>query len=234
MASDAPRALRLTTQVVVGLAVVGFGLLLTARNLGWVAEHQVRDVMRLWPLVFVGIGVLKMVQATCASSRVFAGLLIGVGAWLTAEEFYNVPYHFWDWWPLLLIAMGVLLITRATQGSSAAVPVIADQSSSEFAFWSGIQRRISSPNFAHANLTAIMGGIEIDLRNAGAANGHAVIEVFAMWGGIDIKVSPDWRVSNEVTAIMGGAVDNSTGTQAARNHLTIRGVVFMGGVEIKT
>jgi predicted membrane protein len=229
---EVPRRLRLTTQVVVGLGVIGFGLILTARNLGWIDRVQLHEILRYWPLLIVAVGLLKFVQATCTSARVFAGLMVVVGAWLTADHFYNLQFHFWDWWPLVLVAFGLHIILRAGLGPPAAVDR-GDTGSNEFAFWSGIQRRIASPNFASASLTAIMGGIEIDLRAAGAANGQAVIDVFALWGGIEIRVSPDWAVHNQVTAIMGGAVDSSAGTQAARHHLTVRGFVLMGGIEIK-
>ena len=78
-----------------------------------------------------------------------------------------------------------------------------------------------------------MGGIELDLRQAGTENGEAVIDVFVLWGGIEITVPPDWTVSNQVTPILGGAEDKSTGTQQARNRLIVKGVVIMSGVDIK-
>jgi predicted membrane protein len=108
------------------------------------------------------------------------------------------------------------------------------QTMEELAIWSGVERRVSTPNFKRADLTAVMGGIEFDLRQAGADQGEAVIEVFVLWGGIEITVPPDWAVSNEVTAIMGGAEDSSSGTQQSRNRLVVKGVVIMGGLEIKT
>ena len=96
------------------------------------------------------------------------------------------------------------------------------QSLSEFAMWSGLQRRVASPAFRRAELTAIMGGIELDLRQAGTENGEAVIDVFVMWGGIEITVPPDWAVSNQVTPILGGSEDKSTGTQQSRNRLIVK------------
>ena len=232
MNGDVPRAVRLTSQVVVGLGVIGFGLLLTARNVGWIDRDQLHHILRFWPLLIVAVGLLKFVRATCAQARVFAGFMMLVGVWLTAGEFYSIEFRFSDWWPLVLVGFGVLLITRATGGPPSPVER-GGTGSQEFAFWSGIQRRIAQPNFTGANLTAIMGGIELDLRPAGTASGEAVIDVFALWGGIEITVPPDWAVHNKVTAIMGGADDTSSGTQAARHHLIVRGFVLMGGVEIK-
>ena len=53
----------------------------------------------------------------------------------------------------------------------------------------GVIRRSNSQTFEGADLTAVMGGCEIDLRQASMApGGEAVIDVFAFWGGIDVKV----------------------------------------------
>ena len=100
--------------------------------------------------------------------------------------------------------------------------------------WACKQRRVSSTTFRHADLTAIMGGIELDLRQAATANGEAVVDLFVMWGGVEIWVPPDWAVSNQVGLLMGGAEDKSSGTQDARHRLVVRGFVLMGGIEIKT
>jgi hypothetical protein len=45
----------------------------------------------------------------------------------------------------------------------------------------------STPDFRGGELTAVMGGIELDLRNAGLQN-EATLNVFAMWGGIELKI----------------------------------------------
>jgi hypothetical protein len=123
---------------------------------------------------------------------------------------------------------------KAREVVAGAPGVSTDESFSEVAVWAGKQRRIAVPSFQRADLTAIMGGVEIDLRAAGTAGGEAVIDVFVMWGGIEVWVPPDWVVVNKVGVLMGGVEDKSTGTQDARNRLVVRGFVIMGGMEIKT
>ena len=136
---------------------------------------------------------------------------------------------------MLLVLGGVWLIARAWDGGrETPAPNVGDAGGSEFAFWSGVKRRVASPAFRRADLTAVMGGIEMDLRPAATATGDAVIDVFVMWGGIEITVPPDWAVSNRIVPLMGGIVDKSTGTQEAKHRLHLRGFVLMGGVEIKT
>jgi hypothetical protein len=218
----------LTPQIVVGLLIIVWGLLLTGSNLGWLPSE-----VGFWPLAIVALGVAKIVLATCRSSRVFGGILVLAGLWITAEQMYDVRLHFWQWWPLLLVAGGVMLIARAWE-HRAPVPEVAADGGAEIAFWSGVERRVSSPDFRRADLTAIMGGIELDLRGASTATGTAVVDVFALMGGIEITVPTDWVVVNQILPILGGVEDKSTGTQASQHRLILRGFVLMGGVEIKT
>lgn len=224
------RGFKLTAQALFGLLVVAFGLLLTADNLDLL---DARRVLIYWPLGVVAVGLVKFVQATGTSGRVAGGVIASVGLLLTAQETLGWNVSVDDWWPIALIVLGVLILTRSSgRAMSEAVPAAADAQVSEFAFWAGKVRRTASPAFQRADLTAVMGGVELDLRGATAAPGGAVIDVFVMWGGIEIWVPPDWAVSNEVMVLMGGADDKSTGAQDARSRLTVRGFCVMGGIEI--
>jgi hypothetical protein len=106
---------------------------------------------------------------------------------------------------------------------------------SALAIMSGIQRRSNSPAFAGADLTAIMGGCEIDLRQASIAPGtEASMDIFAFWGGIDVKVPRDWTVVTNAIPLMGGIEDKTDPPQPlSGKRLVLRGIVVMGGVVIK-
>jgi predicted membrane protein len=223
--------MRLTPQALLGLLVIFFGLLLTADNLGW---FQADEVLRYWPLGLMAVGLLKIVQGRGQSGRVAGAVLTLVGFMFTAEILLGWPIDFDDWWPLLLVALGIIVLMRSFGRPGGKVSASADASLSEFAFWSGKVRRSTSAAFERGDLTAVMGGVELDLRGAGTGGAQAVIDVFAMWGGIEIWVPPDWAVANEVTVLMGGAEDRSSGVQGAQNRLVVRGFVLMGGLEIKT
>lgn len=224
---------RITPQALVGLAIILFGLLLTGDNLDL---FEADELLRFWPLALVAFGLLKSAQSDVTSGKVFGGVVALVGLLLTVENVWDVDLDIGRWWPLILVGIGATIVWRAMHASQkpAMTSPGSDAEFSEFAFWSGKVRKNASPAFRRADLTAVMGGIEVDLRGAAAANGEAVIDVFAWWGGIEITVPPDWAVSNQVVAIMGGADDSSTGRQDARHRLIVRGVCVMGGVEIKT
>jgi hypothetical protein len=108
---------------------------------------------------------------------------------------------------------------------------------SALAIMGGVARRSNSQTFTGADLTAIMGGCEIDLRQASIAPGtEAVIDVFAFWGGIDIKVPEDWIVVVRAIPLMGGVEDKTrlpNPPPAIEKRLVISGIVVMGGVAVK-
>ena len=244
MSNESRATFRLTPQIVLGFCIIAFGVALTADNLGYADASQ---ILEWWPLGIALVGVIKLLQSSTGSGRVVGGVITFVGVALLGETLD--VFQIWAWWPVAMIAMGLVIVFRALGGSRSgpAAPgpagltpaggpagMTGESRLSELAIWSGVQRRVSSPVFRHADLTAVMGGIELDLRQAGTGGGEAVIDVFVMWGGIEITVPPDWAVSNQVLPIMGGAEDKSTGTQTSQNRLILRGVAIMGGVEVKT
>ena len=82
--------------------------------------------------------------------------------------------------------------------------------------------------------TAIMGGVEIDLRAAEFTSGQLTIRCFALMGGIDIVVPDDVTVEISGMAVMGGFSKRADG-QGAPGAPSIRvvGFALMGGVDVK-
>jgi hypothetical protein len=104
---------------------------------------------------------------------------------------------------------------------------------SAVAIMAGVSRGNNSRTFRGADLIAVMGGCEIDLRQA-AIHGEAVIDVFVMWGGIEIRVPEDWTVASQIMPLMAGVEDKTRPPLGATEHrLVLRGFALMGGVEIK-
>jgi hypothetical protein len=83
----------------------------------------------------------------------------------------------------------------------------------------------------------LMGGAEIDLREARFGPGVTEIEVFAVMGGAHIIVPPGVRVENMGAAFMGGfdlKAGDATALSAAHPVVRLSGLVIMGGVETET
>ena len=103
-----------------------------------------------------------------------------------------------------------------------------------FSVLSGSRRRWGRSIFRSADATCMMGGGELDLRDALLGpDGTAYIDVFVLMGGLNIFVPPGWTVICNVMPIMGGIVDKTrTIPSATTQQLILRGTTLMGGVEI--
>jgi predicted membrane protein len=223
---------RLTPQLLMGLLIISAGIIFTLDNIG-VAD--VRSYLRYWPVGLIAIGLLKLQQAR-GGGGAFGGLLfITAGAWLLLESFEIVNLSVWQLWPVLLVFFGASMVWQGIHGRSyrSGGTTDANATISGLAVLGGVSRGNNSRNFKGGDLTAVMGGCEIDLRQA-AIDGEAVLDVFAMWGGIEMRVPDDWTVVSRVIPVLGGFDDKTRPPQGAgAPRLVVRGFAIMGGIEVK-
>lgn len=220
---------RPTPQLVFGLILSTLGVLWTLDSMGIAdAEYYIR----YWPTAFIILGGAKLWQARGGQGGLGGVVLILIGTALMAEHLLPVNIDLFDLWPIVLVLLGGSLVWRSIVGR--AVPAGDSNSTiSAVAVLAGVNRGNNSGTFRGGDLMAVMGGCEVDLRQA-RIDGEAVIDVFAMWGGIEIRVPEDWTVIGRVTPLLGGYEDKTRPPQTASAHrLVLRGVVVMGGVEVK-
>lgn len=82
------------------------------------------------------------------------------------------------------------------------------------AVFGGTKIKVGPERFVDEEVTAIFGGITLDLREA-HIDEVASVTAFAMFGGVQILVPTGWRVSIGGIAIFGGYDDRTTGGHAA-------------------
>jgi len=223
-------------QVILGILVIGLGMLFLVDNLGlW----NFRQTLQFWPVAFIAVGVLKLVDSRRADGYFLGAVLVGVGVMMILNRL-GIIYFSWRMvWPVLLIALGAAVLYRAVTGRR--VPGMAmgmtasDDSFDVFAILGGFERRITTAAFRGGEATAIMGGCSLDLRNSSIdpVSGEAVVNVLAVWGGVTLKVPPDWTVILQGTPIMGGFVEKTVQPPDASKRLFVRGYVIMGGLEVR-
>lgn len=251
-ARDAP--LGTPAQIVLGLAVIVTGLFFLLANLGLI---DVDFTVHLWPSLLIVFGILKIMQ-----TRSTRGYLVGAGLMLTGGVLLlNAMgvFHF-EWhtlWPILLILLGVSVIfrspggrrmrRRASRGESAAggVPTLpyafdkprATRDGEEgvvdiTSVLGGHSSRLDVPFFRGGDITAIMGGCELDLRRC-SIEGEAVLNVFSLCGGISLKVPPDWSVVLQGVPILGGFEAKTIAPPDGAKRLLVRGYSILGGLEVR-
>jgi predicted membrane protein len=222
---------RLTPQLLVGVIVIAVGVLMTLDNLALIdAEHY----LRFWPVGLIAIGLLKLWHSREGFGGSFGGLMFTiVGTWLLLEQTALVRVSFWDMWPTLLVFFGGFLVWQGLSGPRRRAFTDTNSLVTAVAVLGGVARGNNSAAFRGGELTAVMGGCELDLRHA-AIDGEAVIDVFALWGGVEIRVPEEWTVVSRVTPLLGGVDDKTRPPQGSSKHrLVLRGFVIMAGVEVK-
>ncbi len=223
-------------RLIVGLVLAALGVLWTLDNLGLM---NASEITRWWPLLLVAVGVMKLTGIGMERQTGLGVFLTALGGLflLGAVDFVHVDLSILL--PLFFIFIGFQIAARAMRGPRDAggtgPGTDTDDFVRSFAFMAGITRVNASQAFRGGDLSAVMGGIQLDLDQAKPAGGRAVLDVFAVWGGIEIRVPENWRVELEATPVMAG-VDSSArlapGVEPV-GTLVVRGFVMMGGVDVK-
>lgn len=224
---------RFSAQFVLGLGIIAIGVLFTLDNLDMV---YARDYLKYWPAILVLVGAVQLAQPRGNPGRVMGIILVAAGGLMLLDRFDLIDFSFWDLWPVFIIIFGFSLLRRARGRSSWGARIQDDSDSfvSGMAILGGFARKNSSQDFQGGDLTAVMGGCELDLRRAVIKGNEATVEIFAFWGGVVIRIPEDWIVTVKVVPIMGGVEDSSVPPKnAGAKRLNITGYAIMGGAEIK-
>lgn len=260
--SSSERPTPLSTRIVLGGIVVAIGVLLLLGNLGWLDAHSV--LRSLWPLALVVAGAAMLRDSRHRRGNPWPWVLITAGIWIFADNMDWIAINIWDLIvPGILLYIGARLIYRSSEKSRSSkhdaegneasdgnpsmdaqpqpeqvrIPY-ADKSSEfvrAFAFMSYSDLHPVMRPLRGGDLSAVMGGIKLDLRDTGMEGDEAVLDVFTFWGGIEILVPPDWTISNKVTTLVGGFVDSRRPTNVIPTKmLIIRGFNLMSGIEVKS
>ena len=220
-------------RAVFGVAILMAGAILTLDNLGAIDAD---NFWELWPVLLIMLGASHLF-APRGSRKIGWGLFwSAAGVVLLMDNYGMIRFDVWELWPVVLIFVGGNILWQVFRpGQRAGKHTSHGTDSGEFdimAALAGVSRRINSSDFKGGSATAIMGGCELDLRDATIRNGPVEIELFSFWGGIQIRVPQEWDIHVKGTAIMGGYEDKTAGTGDGSQVLILTGTVFMAGVEI--
>jgi predicted membrane protein len=132
---------------------------------------------------------------------------------------------------IVIITIGVLLAesTEADRERST-----SDSRIEATAILGGNSQRSFTSAFEAADVVAFMGGVSLDLREAGIVGDEAVVEVFAMFGGVEIRVPENWVVIQEVHPVLGGVENRARAVPGDDSkRLIVRGNLLFGGLDIR-
>lgn len=230
------------------------GLLFIAAGIGYAG-----NVLDLWQfeIFFDGWWALFII-VPCAISIIDhgfdAGNVIGIGIGvmllLSAQNLIDFDIVWRLFVPLILIAIGLSVIFRHNRYKEFSAAKMADAASSGFqpsgdkskaragtteitAIFSSEKRALSSEISVGSRITAVFGGVEIDLRGATIAN-DIIIDCTAIFGGIDLYLPPQTPVYFDCFKMFAGASDERPSANAAAGgSVYITGTALFGGIEVR-
>jgi len=226
-----------SNRTLIGMVLVLAGLFLVIRNTGFFPEF-IDNVIFSWPMLLVAIGLVMTLGATEKTAGV---IVMAVGGFFMIPLVFRETFHMYNmFWPSIFIIAGVIFIVSRRKGwnSVSSKGIAGDDYIDYVNIFSGGERQIVSQSFKGGKISAVFGGIELDLTKANLAAGVSELEIACVFGGATIIVPDDWYVTIEVTPVLGGFSDSrklSPGrTVDSSKHLVIKGAVVFGGGEVKS
>jgi len=224
-------AVRITPKLIVGLGILTLGMLWTLDNLDILEADRITD---WWPVILIAAGAVRLLNPDAGKIGSIVLVVLGTGLLLDSLDVWN--FNVGDLIPLGIALIGGKLVWDALARRERPRPGAADPNADvhAFAMMAGVRRQSTSHEFRYADANAIMGGVELDLRDARMKDGEpATVDAFALWGGVEITVPENWRVVGKVMPVMGAFEDKTTNKTGTGPVLIVRGTAIMGGIEVK-
>jgi len=194
-----------------------------------------------WPLILIIAGLLGLLESR--SSKVGNLILLSLGIILQLNRLDMITGDIFKFFfPVVLIIIGInIIFSKGVKTHSSDADKenwnkkkINEDFLDHMVLMSGYESINQSQNFKGGRLTAIMGGIDLDLREANMIEKQAYLEVTAIMGGIDIITPRHWKVEVQGTPLLGSFSSKTMGAQDSEAPvLVIKGTAILGGVEIK-
>jgi predicted membrane protein len=224
-------------RVIIGVILVLAGLFLVMKNTG-IFPDSIVHILFSWQMLLVAIG---LVMTLGASEKTAGVIVMAVGGFFMIPLIFRETFHMYNmFWPAIFIIIGVIFIVTRRKGWGSVSPkgMVGDDYIDYVNVFSGGERQIVSQNFTGGRVSAVFGGMELDLTKAKLAPGRNDLEIACVFGGATIIVPDSWYVTIEVTPVLGGFSDSRKlapgRTVETTSQLVIKGAVVFGGGEVKS
>lgn len=219
-----------------GIVLMVLGILIGGKSLGIIKANIFFDG---WWTLFIIIPCFIGLLTKKEKTGDLIGLIIGIALLLASQDFIDFDMIWKLIIPIVFIIMGISLIFKSTLNGKAAQKIKEINAKNKekgtySAIFSGQEVKFDGEEFKGANLTAVFGGVECDLRNA-IITSDQVINANAIFGGIDIFAPSDVKIKIVSTSVFGGTDDERKNTVETENAKTIyiNATCVFGGIEIK-
>ena len=224
--------------IIWGIAIIALGIIFGGNALGLFNLDIFFDGW--WTLFIIIPSVVSLI--TDKDKIMSLGFIaVGVILLLAAQDVFSYDVAWKVILAVFLVAAGLSIIIKSvfySKNDQEVAKKVAEATKdgktmdSQFAAFSGSDRVYKDEVFAGSNVSAIFGGVNLDLRNAKFEK-DTVIKAFALFGGIDIKVPEDVKVKLKSGFIFGGISDDrKSASEKGKYTIYIDAAGGFGGVTI--
>lgn len=251
------KAKKYNERLLLGALVIGAGILLLLRNLGfWFPSF-----LFSWPMILVAVGLFVGVRDKFSTNSWWILMAVG-GFFLVRNQFedFDLDNFFW---PLLILAIGISILlgkggrrrrwrnnnnnnndneSSTTNFSTMDTTATAETANAHkedvidaAAIFGSVKKNMYSKNFKGGESVTVFGGSEINLMHADFT-GEVKLEIVNIFGGTTLFVPAHWQIRSEVAAILGAIEDKRREPAAVQMDkvLILEGTVIFGGIDIKS
>lgn len=224
--------------IIWGIAIIALGIIFGGNALGLFNLDIFFDGW--WTLFIIIPSIVSLI--TDKDKIMSLGFIaVGVILLLAAQDVFSYDVAWKVILAVFLVAAGLSIIIKSifhSKNDQEVAKKVAEATKdgktmdSQFAAFSGSDRVYKDEVFAGSNVSAIFGGVNLDLRNAKFEK-DTVIKAFALFGGIDIKVPEDVKVKLKSGFIFGGISDDrKSASEKGKYTIYIDAAGGFGGVTI--
>jgi len=219
---------RPTSQTLFGALIVLIGIVLLLETTG---VYDASFLLDFVPSLFVLVGLYSLYVSRLRNVTGPLVLVAGGLAWQLVALDVVAPDDLGQFWPVLVILFGLSVVLGRLRGRAVAVD---DEYVSTLAIFGGRDQRATARTFAGADLTALFGGVDLDLRETEVTDRPARVNAVALFGGVEVVVPREWNVRMDVLPVFGGAEDERP--HRVEEHedvdLVVTGFAAFGGVSV--
>ena len=224
--------------IIWGIAIIALGIIFGGNALGLFSLDIFFDGW--WTLFIIIPSVVSLI--TDQDKIMSLGFIaVGVILLLAAQDVFSYDVAWKVILAVFLVAVGLSIIVKSlfhNKNDQEVAKKIEEAKKdgksmdSQMAVFSGTDRVYKDEVFSGANLSAIFGGINLDLKDAKFTS-DTVIKAFTLFGGIDIRVPDDIIVKLKSGFIFGGfSDDRKNPSEKGKHTIYIDAAGAFGGVTI--
>ena len=187
-----------------------------------------------WTLIIIIPSLIEIIKDSKKGWN-YIWLCIGLLLLLSAQNIIDISKIRKLIFPAILVIIGLSLILKDTLKSKINTKIkelnkkdIDDY----YATFSAQEVNYSEKDFKGANLNAIFGGIDLDLRNAKIEKDE-IINATAVFGGIDIFVPNNVNIQLKSNSLFGGVDNKVVNSKENEKTIYVKAFCLFGATDIK-